>query len=197
MTGAAASSWPAEPLALLQKWCAREPGEAPQVMTVCTSDAEGLPDARTLVLSGIDQGGLSFHTDEFAAKVAQLAARPDVALVLTWPALARQVVVRGRAVRQDPEEARRAFDSRPRHLQLLAWLNTAEVVALAESERRARWEQLDAAHTNSAVPMPPRWTGYSVLPTEVTFWSVQAGLGSERHRYRHDAGVWSTATLPG
>jgi pyridoxamine 5'-phosphate oxidase len=197
MNSSIGSSWPGEPMDLLREWCVTEPGAAPLVMTVCTIDEQGVPDARTLVLSGIDEDGVTFHTDDQSAKVAQLAARPEVALVLTWPVLARQVVVRGRAVRQNAEVAERAFRLRPRHLQLLAWLNTAELIVLPEAERRARWDSLDAECAETPVPMPGRWTGYAVSPGEVTFWSVRPGLGSERHRYVLNAGTWSVSTLPG
>lgn len=54
---------------------------------LATADAEGLPDARTVVLREVDadDGRLVVYTDTRSAKIAQLEARPHAVLVL-WSA---------------------------------------------------------------------------------------------------------------
>ena len=57
---------PADPLELLRSWLdeARAQGmRDPGAMTLATAGADGRPSARTVLLRGVDERGLSFHTN--------------------------------------------------------------------------------------------------------------------------------------
>jgi len=91
---------PAEPAPLFADWllaafAAGVPD--PQVVTLSTVDADGLPDARVLVLRGVDPArtGFLFWTEPDSPKARQLTGRPVAALSVYWPQLGRQVRVRG------------------------------------------------------------------------------------------------------
>ena len=93
-----------DPLGLLAQWLpANDDPERPAV-TLATVDADGAPDARTVLLSEADRDGVYFHTDAASRKVAQLTAHPTVALVARWSEPLRQLVVRGVAERADETE---------------------------------------------------------------------------------------------
>ena len=64
-----------------------------RVFTAATADADGVPDARVVVLRGFDPVGreVRFHTDARAPKVDQLRARPRVSLVFYDDAVKLQV----------------------------------------------------------------------------------------------------------
>jgi pyridoxamine 5'-phosphate oxidase len=74
----------------------RSPFHHPALATVGLA---GAPEVRTVILRGCDPvtRRLRFHTDGRSAKVAELAARPDVALHFYDPAAKIQVRARGRA----------------------------------------------------------------------------------------------------
>lgn len=89
---------PAEPLPLFTTWFAQAVAAGqpePHTMSLATSDAEGRPDVRIVMLHGADADGWAFATHATSRKGGQLAARPHAALVFYWPVLGRQVRVRG------------------------------------------------------------------------------------------------------
>ena len=97
----------ADDLAGFEAWCRalvsrgvkdrRSPFHTPSLATV---DEAGRPDIRTLVLRGFEpvKMTLRFHTDRRAAKVAQLAGRPEVAVHFYDAARKLQLRCAGRAV---------------------------------------------------------------------------------------------------
>ena len=75
---------PADPAALAASWLPG-PDEDRILMTLSTVSPEGVPHARTVMLSDFDGASFSFHTDASSRKVADLAVNPRVALTILWP----------------------------------------------------------------------------------------------------------------
>ncbi len=67
----------------------------PQVMTLSTVDAEGIPDSRPLILRDLDERGWAFASSASQRKGHQLAQRPAAALSFWWQPIMRCVRVRG------------------------------------------------------------------------------------------------------
>jgi len=89
---------PDDPLALFLNWitAAAEAGVAePHAATLATADADGVPDARTLILKDVDERGWAFAGTRSSAKGRQLAANPAAALNFWWQPVLRAVRVRG------------------------------------------------------------------------------------------------------
>lgn len=170
----------------VMEWLPGGPNQC--LMTLATVD-DGVPDARTLVLSEVTQDGFYFHTDAASAKVAQLAANPHVALTVLQVAQARQLVVQGVAERASWHEIARAYRDRGPYLQQLAWMNTDEFAALAEEDRLARWAEFAADHADGFV-QPDGWTGFVVRPTRIAFWEGSPHTASRRIDYRLEDGSW-------
>jgi len=184
---------PDSPLPALAEWL---PAEAdPPLMTLATTDEQGRPDARTVLLSGWDERGLTFHTARGSRKTAQLAARPWATAVVVMPDLARQLVVSGPVEEVAPEEAAEAYHKRSRYLQLLAWLNTPQTAQQPLAERTRRWAEFDRAHPAPAVA--PSWIGHRVQFDRVVFWQGREDCPSIRVSYRREAPGWSVERLPG
>jgi len=92
---------PDDPLALFLNWitAAAEAGVAePHAATLATADADGTPDARTLILKDVDERGWAFAGTRSSAKGRQLAANPAAALNFWWQPVLRAVRVRGPVV---------------------------------------------------------------------------------------------------
>lgn len=99
---------PGDPLALFLNWIATaaEAGVAePHAATLATVDAEGLPDARTLILKDVDERGWAFAGPRSSAKGLQLAANPAAALNFWWQPVMRAVRVRGPVEEASAEES--------------------------------------------------------------------------------------------
>ena len=64
-------------------------------MVVATSDEQGVPSARTVLLKGVDRRGFVFYTNHQSRKGRALADNPRASLVFPWYPLSRQIVVVG------------------------------------------------------------------------------------------------------
>ncbi len=139
--------------------------------TVALTDAGPRPVARTVLCKGLSPEGVTFYTNYDSAKGSQLTADPFAAATFVWPALGRQVHVRG-AVEHVPADTTAVYwRSRPRDSQLGAWASrqSRPIGSRAELDRvlaetTARFAEVDE------IPVPPHWGGYLLRPDEVEFW---------------------------
>ena len=186
---------PDDPFALLREWAPSNDDPVRPTATLATVDADGLPDARTVLLSAVGQEGVSFHTDARSRKAAQLAETPAAALVVRWEDAARQIVLRGVVDRSAARDVRDVYARRGRYLQVLAWVNTSDVAAMPRAERETLWAEFDAAHDE--LRAPDEWIGFVLRPNEALFWEGSAHAPSRRARYRRSAEGWVLDYLPG
>jgi len=162
-----------DPLALFAAWLkdasASEPRD-PTAMTLATIDADGAPNARMVLLKGLDDRGFVFYTNMDSQKGHELDARPLAALVFHWKSLNRQIRIRGPVEHVTDAEADAYFASRPKQAQIGAWASKQS----APLESRLAFEKqvalYAAKYALGAVPRPPRWSGYRVLPLAIEFW---------------------------
>jgi pyridoxamine 5'-phosphate oxidase len=93
-----ASSTAEDPIALFQMWLEQAVASGmaePTAMTVATVDRDGYPDARLLLLKGVDECGFVFFTNMESPKAQSLLRDPRAALCFYWMPLDEQVRVRG------------------------------------------------------------------------------------------------------
>ena len=67
----------------------------PNAMVLATADGDGQPDARFVLVRGVDAAGFVFHTNYDSPKSRQVGANARGAGVFAWLDLHRQVRVRG------------------------------------------------------------------------------------------------------
>jgi pyridoxamine 5'-phosphate oxidase len=162
-----------EPFRLFAAWLAdattTEPRD-PTAMTLATVDADGLPDARMLLLKGADEAGFVFYTNMESQKGRELAANPVAALVFHWKSSNRQVRVRGPVERVTAQEADAYFASRAKQAQIGAWASQQS----RPLESRLAFEKqvalYAAKYAIGTVPRPPYWSGYRIVPSTIEFW---------------------------
>jgi len=162
-----------EPLRLFADWFAaatRSEPVNPEAMTLATVGADGLPNARMVLLKGFDERGFVFYTNLDSAKGRELAAAPKAALTFYWKSLQRQVRLRGSVEPVAAAEADAYFATRPRTAQIGAWASRQS----SPLESRMAFEKAVARYTAKfgigAVPRPPHWSGYRIVPQEIEFW---------------------------
>ncbi|MCX4526434.1 MULTISPECIES: pyridoxal 5'-phosphate synthase [unclassified Streptomyces] len=187
-----AAAAPTEPLPLFREWfvhAARAGQPEPHTMSLATVDSGGRPDVRTLMLHDADDRGWHFATHATSAKGRQLAAHPDAALGFYWPAVARQVRIRGRVTACGPEESRADLAVRSRGALAAALtgrqsevLGSAEELAEASA---AAWERAGAEPDAPA----PTWTRYVLDAAEVEFFQGDPARRHTRLRYVRTPGA--------
>lgn len=166
-------------------------------MTLATVSGSGEPDARIVLLKGVEDGAFVFYTNYDSRKGRQLAARPQACLVFLWAPLERQVRIEGRVEKVAAEASDAYFASRPLGARLSARASTqSAVVPGREALERAVAEQ-KALHGDNP-PRPAHWGGYRVLPSRIEFWQGRENRLHDRLLYRPDpaaASAWTVERL--
>jgi pyridoxamine 5'-phosphate oxidase len=168
----------------------------PQVMLLATADAQARPDARVLMLRGVDtgRGAWFFGASAGSPKGRQLAADPWASLVFYWPVQARQIRIRGCAA---PAVVPEAAERRPASRLLERVGRQSEPMA-----RLQDWDEEWARVSEEAEQNPGAaetdWTLYALKADQVEFWQGSTSRGHIRLRYdrdRDDAVGWTRTLL--
>lgn len=187
-----------EPIGLFAEWLevakAGEPNDA-NAMTLATIDAEGMPDARIVLLKDVDGRGFTFFSNQESAKGEQLWANPSAALVFHWKSLRRQVRVRGVVEQVSAAEADAYFSSRARESRIGAWASDQSRPLDSRATLEARVAEETAGFDGQEVPRPDRWTGWRVVPQQIEFWRDRAFRLHDRLRFEREGDGWKSTRL--
>ena len=105
-------------------------------MTLSTVGEDGVPDARLLILKGVDARGFAFASTASSRKGRQLAAHPEAALTFWWQPLLRSVRLNGRVVEASAEET--AADLAARSADARATVEEGGLASVAAGPRQGR-----------------------------------------------------------
>ncbi|WP_129308493.1 pyridoxal 5'-phosphate synthase [Streptomyces sp. L2] len=189
---------PNAPLGLFTRWFAEAVAAGqpePHTMSLATTDEDGDPDVRIVMLHGADESGWSFATHSTSRKGRALAAHPRAALVFYWPALARQVRLRGPVTAAPSPESQADLHARSTGALAAALTGRqSEVLPSLEELRRtseAAWQQ---ARRNPQEPSPT-WTLYRLRPETVEFFQGDAERRHVRLEYVRRGEDWHRRLL--
>jgi pyridoxamine 5'-phosphate oxidase len=186
-------------LGQLQAWIGEAVGAGilePNAMVLATATPDGRPNARAVLLRGLDERGLAFFTNYESVKGRELAANPRATAVFPWIAMGRQVVANGTVQRLADEESDAYFATRPRGHKLGAAASPqSQVVPDRETLDRAM-RQLEARYPEGTpIPRPNHWGGFRLAPDMVEFWEGREDRLHDRLRYRSTTEGWVVERL--
>jgi pyridoxamine 5'-phosphate oxidase len=187
-----------DPFRLFAGWLAEairsEPND-PTAMTLATVGADGAPAARMVLLKGHDPRGFVFYTNHDSRKGTELAATRRAALLFHWKSLRRQVRIEGSVEDTTDAEADAYFASRPRLSRLGAWASDQSRPLPDRATLERRLAEAEARYPDEAVPRPPYWSGFRVVPARFEFWQEAPFRLHDRTVFTRDGTGWTIGKL--
>ena len=187
------------PIDIARRWLAEaeasEPND-PNAIALATSDADGLPNVRMVLLKEIEDDGFVFYTNYESAKGQELATNPKAAFVLHWKSLARQVRVRGLVEKEEGPQADAYYASRSLKSRLGAWASAQSRPLRSREALMVDVAKVTANHGTNP-KRPPFWGGFRIVPLEIELWADGAFRLHDRFRWSRETigGKWQTDRL--
>ncbi|SDY10604.1 pyridoxamine 5'-phosphate oxidase [Citreimonas salinaria] len=188
-----------DPFALARAWLAEaEASEIndPNAIALSTVDADGLPNARMVLLKAIEDDAFVFYTNYESAKATEIEQAGKAAFVMHWKSLRRQIRVRGTVTREPGPKADAYYRSRSLKSRLGAWASAQSRPLPSRAALMAEVARITAAKGMDP-DRPPFWGGYRIAPVEIEFWADGDFRLHDRFRWTRDgAGAdWSVQRL--
>jgi pyridoxamine 5'-phosphate oxidase len=187
---------PDQPLALFSNWfeqTLKANLEDPNAMVLATADAQGIPDARIVLLKGVMDGKFIFYTNYGSAKGKQLSDNPHAALNFFWPSFCRQIRIKGKVSKTSTSISDDYFASRPVDSQIGAIASKqSEVVTRKQLEKDV---ENYAQSTQQPYNRPENWGGYCVTPESFEFWHGRSSRLHDRIYYVKSGQGWTKQRL--
>ena len=173
------------PFTLARNWL----GEAekteindPNAIALSTVDAQGMPNARVVLLKAIEDDGFVFYTNYESKKAQEAFEAGRAAFVIHWKSLRRQVRCRGFVEREDGPRADEYFMSRSPLSRIGA------VASLQSQPLESRQVLMDRvedvrAEQGASVTRPSFWGGVRIPPVEMEFWADGEARLHDRFRW--------------
>ncbi|GFE66866.1 pyridoxamine 5'-phosphate oxidase [Litoreibacter roseus] len=174
-----------DPFVIVKDWMAEaeasEPND-PNAIALSTVDDDGMPNARMVLLKGIEEDGFVFYTNYGSVKSRECGTAGKAAFVIHWKSLRRQVRVRGHVTKEDGPKADEYYASRSLKSRLGAWASEQSKPMASRASLMAKVAKVTAEHgTNPA--RPPFWGGFKITPVEIEFWADGAFRLHDRFRW--------------
>lgn len=162
-----------DPFEIARAWLkeaeAQEPND-PDAIALSTVDADGLPNARMVLMRDIEADAFVFYTNYESRKAAELDQAGKAAFVMHWKSLRRQIRVRGLVERENGQKADDYYNSRSLKSRLGAWASRQSQPLDSRSTLMAEVAKV-TLQQGTHPARPPFWGGYRIRPLEMEFWA--------------------------
>ena len=162
-----------DPFAIARAWLAEaeasEPND-PNAIALSTVGADGMPNARMVLLKEIEDDAFVFYTNYDSRKGQELAETGKAAFVMHWKSLRRQIRVRGSVTREDGPQADAYYASRSLKSRLGAWASKQSRPLSSRAALVGEVAKVTAAKGINP-DRPPFWGGFRISPVEIEFWA--------------------------
>lgn len=178
-----------DPFEISRRWLA-EAAETelndPSAVALATTDADGLPNVRMVLLKEIEADAFLFYTNYESVKAVEIESSGKAAFVAHWKSIRRQIRVRGLVSKEDGPKADAYFESRPLQSRYGAWASKQSESLSSRLELEGRVAKIAAEHGLNP-KKPPFWGGFRIRPLEIEFWANGAFRLHDRFQWKRPA----------
>ncbi len=174
-----------DPFVIAQRWLDEavdaEPND-PNAIALSTVDAQGMPNARMVLLKEIEMNAFVFYTNYESQKAQEIIGAGAAAFVMHWKSLRRQIRVRGTVVKEDGPQADAYYASRSLKSRLGAWASSQSRPLDSRATLLAAAAAQGLKHGTNP-KRPPQWGGFRIDPVEIEFWADGAFRLHDRFKW--------------
>jgi pyridoxamine 5'-phosphate oxidase len=164
-------------------------------MTVATTNLEGQPSLRVVLLKYLNEDGLYFFTNYESKKGKDLAKNPKIAAHLFWPELERQINIEGFVTKVANEMSDLYFQSRPIDSQLSAIVSQQSSVIPNRATLEELWKKEEKKWKGKTIERPQHWGGFLITINKIEFWQGRSNRLHDRILYKKSEGSWKISRL--
>lgn len=176
------------PIEMFQKWFYEveksETVAEVNAMTISTIGLDGFPKSRIVLLKKYTFEGFIFYSNYESEKGLAIAENPNVCISFFWPAMERQIIIKGKVEKIVENLSDGYFESRPRGSQLGALVSDQSSVIPSRVYIEQKLKELEEKYEGKEIERPVHWGGYIVKPQEIEFWQGRANRLHDRMRYQ-------------
>jgi len=188
-----------DPMTLFDQWfndASKSGILLPEAMSVSSSDENGQPSSRMVLLKEFNEDGFVFYTNYASRKSQDLTENNKVALLFHWNVLQRQIRIEGVVEKVSHEQSEKYFHSRDRGSQIGAWASKQSSPLTSKEELKAREAYFTEKFAGQEVPLPEFWGGWRIKPHYIEFWQGRANRLHDRICFEAEQAKDETAKSP-
>lgn len=180
---------PETPIRLFEVWFLRacEEQQMANAFSLATSDGEGGPTVRVVLLKRYGSAGFEFVTNYESEKGGQLRENPVAEMCFWWPSLHRQVRIRGYVEKTSYAVSEQYFLGRPAESNYSAVASPqSSAVTLQELKSLVR-----DVRDQQSIQRPAHWGAFRIVPKRFEFWQGRPSRLHDRMVYEYEDSLWT------
>ena len=186
------------PVEMFRTWFDQVEGMHPfesTAMTLSTTNKDGKPSSRVVLLKGYDEDGFVFYTNYESRKGREIEENPYGSLNFYWPSQERQVRINGKLRKVSRSRSEKYFHSRPIRSQIAALASNQSGAIENRDALKNKFDELEKEFEGKDVPLPENWGGYRLEHRSVEFWQGRRDRMHDRFVYTKNGTIWQVERL--